>query len=401
MSHTRSALAQFALACLVATAAPVAWAKRITLNDTGMTACLARHGHWTTDCAASRQDAAEGRDASDNDPDDGEAGFSFRKVCRSGEMAGEGGCPADPALGSGPNDWGCVYDNVTRLTWEVKTADRGLHDGWTRYTNKGGKARDQPGDAHWLIDATNAEGLCGATNWRLPDAYELLSIVDYGMGEPGRTGPFIDTRYFPNLRWVDWWARNDTVFHDKWAWFVDLTTGRVSTYKRYFRDMTAMLVHGTPGLAAAPPEGPATMARDRFVPRAKGAQIKDTSTGLVWQRCAEGTVWNGQTQTCDGFSKLFTWQEALDHATARSAHGWRMPNIKELFSIVSLEHAYPAIDPVAFPNTDWLYGFASSTLMGSSGETLVHNVYFGAGSVGALELDAWRFRLRLVRRERD
>lgn len=398
-SHIRSVLA---LVCVVAGAMPVAWAKRMPLNDTGMTACVDPKHHWSSDCAESRQDAAEGRDVHDANPDDGVAGFSFRKVCRSGEMAGEGTCPFDPALGSGPDDWGCVYDNITQLTWEAKTDDAGLHDGSTYYTNKGGKARGLPGDAAWLKDTTNAEGLCSATNWRLPDAFELQSLVDYGMGAPGRAGPFIDAEYFPNVRWqgTAWWTRNETAFHDKWAWFVDFSDGGVSAIHRFYGTMSAMLVHGTPHSVARSPHSQPATARDRFIPSPDGTQVTDTLTGLVWRRCAEGMAWNKGTQTCEGAAKVFSWKEALDLAWVRRDGGWRVPNIKELFSIVSLQHSDPAIDPVAFPNTEWLIGYASSTPGDRSGKTQVQNVYFGAGTVYPYDSDRWR--LRLVRhRGRD
>jgi hypothetical protein len=154
--HVETALAAL---CTVACAASTpALAKRMTLNDTG----------------------------------------SFGKVCRSGEMASEGSCPVDPALRSTPDNWGCVYDSVTQLTWEAKTLDGGMHDDFRRFTNRGHRARFDPADAAWLVDATNAERLCGATNWRLPHVLELYSIAAYGMAAPCHQGPLIDHAFFPN-----------------------------------------------------------------------------------------------------------------------------------------------------------------------------------------------------------
>jgi hypothetical protein len=83
------------------------------------------------------------------------------------------------------------------LTWELKTVDGGTHDGQRLYTNLGRKARDEISDIAWLVNATNAEALCGATNWRLPEAIELQSIVDYGIGAPGMAGPFHRSRLLP------------------------------------------------------------------------------------------------------------------------------------------------------------------------------------------------------------
>jgi hypothetical protein len=72
--------------CAIAGAAvtPLTMAGRITLNDTGVTQCIDHQGNWSSECTKSRQDAADGRDVDYADPNDGVAGFSFRKVCRSG-----------------------------------------------------------------------------------------------------------------------------------------------------------------------------------------------------------------------------------------------------------------------------------------------------------------------------
>lgn len=123
-SHIRAAIV---CVCVVSGAAaiPALGAGRVTLNDTGMNQCFDDQRNWSLKCAHSHQDADKGRDVHDADPGDGLAGFSFRKVCHSGQMAGEGDCPADPALGNGPNDWGCTYDNISQLAWEMKTADGG------------------------------------------------------------------------------------------------------------------------------------------------------------------------------------------------------------------------------------------------------------------------------------
>lgn len=237
--------------CALAFAAsvPMAQAGRLTLNDTGMTQCVGHRGDWSSDCARSGQDAAHGRDLNDPNPDDGVLGFSFRKVCRSGQMAGDGSCPADPALGSGPDEWGCVFDNVTRLTWEVKTADGGLHHGQRQYTNKNAGARDNPKDVRWLIEGTNAEALCGASDWRLPDALELQSIVDYGMGVPGVPdgpgGGWVDPVYFPNtLGWFSWTSEK-YLYAAQFAWCVDTGVGRVNIQKRSGH-AAARLVQGAP-----------------------------------------------------------------------------------------------------------------------------------------------------------
>ncbi|MBP8283259.1 MAG: hypothetical protein KAX46_05010, partial [Chromatiaceae bacterium] len=99
------------------------------LNDTGLDWC-ANASQNNLACPVSGfpgQDAESGRDVTHHDDSDGQAGFSFTKIANSGNAL-----PAAAALGSGANDWACTRDNVTGLTWEVKTNDGGLRDqDWT------------------------------------------------------------------------------------------------------------------------------------------------------------------------------------------------------------------------------------------------------------------------------
>jgi hypothetical protein len=320
--------AAFAAICIIATV-PAASARHITLNDTGATECIDSHGDKGLDCAESHQDAAFGRDVDDPNPDDGMLGFSFRKVCRSGQMAGEGSCPFDPILGNGPDNWGCTFDNVTRLTWEVKTDDHGLHQDRKKFTNRGHWARDDPRDVAWLVDATNAEVLCGATNWRVPDVSELQSIVFYGS-----TAGHVDRSFFPCISGWDYWARAEVANYDKSAWFVNFLQGGAI----YYRDRNcrsfgcgAILVHD---VSRSQSYDVGSGDQDRFIPSPDGTEVTDSTTGLVWRRCVEGMLWSSDAQTCVGNATRFRWRELLKHAKANRPGGWRVPNVKELTSIV-------------------------------------------------------------------
>lgn len=74
-------------------------------------------------------------------------------------------------------------------------------------------------------------------------------------------------------------------------------------------------------------------------------------TGLTWNRCAEGQSWSwdrvNKIGTCTGTANTYTWQAALSLAT----DGWRLPNQKELNSILELARGGPAINATVFPNT--------------------------------------------------
>ena len=86
--------------------------------------------------------------------------------------------------------------------------------------------------------------------------------------------------------------------------------------------------------------------------------VTHLATGLVWQRCPLGTSWNDQgtpddylDDTCDGTPTTHTWQAALNSAVGSDL---RLPNIKELGSIVELACVTPALNTRVFPwNPDW------------------------------------------------
>lgn len=391
--HIHAALAALcAIACTVAT--PAAFAKRITLNDTGLTQCVDHQKNWTSDCAHTDQDAAYGRDVRDGDPTDGDAGFSFRKVCRSGEMAGEGTCPADPALGTGPDDWGCVYDNVSQLTWEAKTDDDGLHDYRRTFTNKGHGSSDNPSDAAWLVKETNGEALCGATNWRLPDVLELEGLVDYGKGTTDvPSGPFIDSTFFPFDFGGMTWSRTVCAAFRNYTWYVSFKEGAANVISRVYAPVTARLVHGP---SHSPSKDPEVSYRNRFVPSADGLEVADTWTGLTWQRCEVGKRWNPTTGWCDGYPDYMTWREAFAYAKAHRDGGWRLPNIKEMFSLVDFRVQEPAIDQRAFPSVLLNEDAFASTPINIGGELMMKWLYFDRGSIEQYSADsrhAWAVRM--------
>ena len=93
-----------------------------------------------------------------------------------------------------------------------------------------------------------------------------------------------------------------------------------------------------------------------------GATVLHKPTNLVWSRCNLGQTWNGST--CNGDADETTWQEALEEVATLNASGalagqddWRVPNIKELGSIVERCKRSPAINEEIFPenpgNNTW------------------------------------------------
>ncbi len=80
--------------------------------------------------------------------------------------------------------------------------------------------------------------------------------------------------------------------------------------------------------------------------------VTDSRFGLMWKRCSEGQTWSGRT--CTGAASPRDWKDAMEHAEGASYAGyddWRLPNLKELASIVEDACEDPAIDSGVFPIT--------------------------------------------------
>lgn len=251
------------------------------LNDTGIDFCAdddtayffdgtaAQRQQGCDDVAATHpgQDGTFGRDAEARadtltKTGAGAAGFDFTRVCNSGEQAGEGDCPANPALGPSANQWACTKDNNTGLIWEIKVDDA-TH---LRHTNhlyswydpneatNGGNAGVADGgscgdhdidcDTHSFVAAVNAANLCGASDWRMPTRVELASIVHFG-----KRLPAIDVTFFPHTRSLRYWSSSSfSAGSSTSARTVRFSDGRSpdGTFKNWTGGFPVMLVREAP-----------------------------------------------------------------------------------------------------------------------------------------------------------
>jgi len=221
------AWAPAALGLLLAASPAVQAAKlKMPLNDTGVNRCLnTSTNRFTKLCAGTGQDGETGRDVTSKSAVDGRLGFSYQKVCNSGELAGVGACPADPVLGTAETDWGCTKDMVTGLIWEIKTDSdlRGLNNTYTNWRD------GRNGDASAFVFAVNAQGLCGATDWRLPTQVELQGLVDYNVAYRAT----LDTQWFPKSTNNSYWTADGVKGAARFAWIVNFNVGNVKIdYRR-------------------------------------------------------------------------------------------------------------------------------------------------------------------------
>ena len=209
------------------------------LNDTGIILCADR-SNTHLPCPVDGfpgQDGQQGRDANGSlvKTGAGHAGFDFTKLDAYGEPL-----PDDAAA------WSCVQDNHTGLIWEVKVnaPTTSLHykghsfswynpDPDSNAGHAGGQAQGSctginiACDTDSFVTAVNAQGLCGATDWRLPTRRELLSLV-----RNDSVAPAIDLVWFPSASTSRNWSSSPNANGLNSAWYVEFFLGSSETYPK-------------------------------------------------------------------------------------------------------------------------------------------------------------------------
>jgi hypothetical protein len=303
-----------------------------------------------------QQDCSTGTSAEVDTPNN--SAFRLHKVSSTGQK-----------LSSEAPKWQCVTDEISGLMWEVKHNDadkNDLHhvsDKFTWYNSDpiqyGGNIGDwnRHGAQCQGYDETkprsychieqfasrvNKAGLCGFNDWRVPTRSELTNIIHFGKNQPA-----IDSGFFPNTLNNFYWTWNPIAKRPIEAWAINFEFGFTSPLRK--TDLRPVrLVRSTTSLSKS------TTAATTLKTSSDGSFV-DTATGLVWQRCLLGQ----SGDDCEfGTPQAFTWAEALTNPTLAipktgevDKKDWRLPNIRELASIVELGNSNPAINSSLFPNS--------------------------------------------------
>lgn len=151
---------------------------------------------------------------------------------------------------------------------------------------------------------------------------------------------------------------------------------------------------------------PETAPTSQFIDHENGT-VTDTSTRLMWKKCLEGQTGHEIGCTSSGNYIALTWSDALLHAQEINKTGgfagytnWRLPNIKELQSIVELQCRTPALNLEVFPAAGAVSVVWSSTPYKSTNPLSYKDeawyLYFHLGDSNAGKTDGTR-AIRLVR----
>ena len=103
---------------------------------------------------------------------------------------------------------------------------------------------------------------------------------------------------------------------------------------------------------SAVPNNSDAQIKTRYAISADGSEVTDSKTGLIWRRCPEGMT--ASSNGCSGVAAAYSWDQSLalaNEVALASGKSWRLPNAKELSSIVDASLGNPAIDTHAFPGT--------------------------------------------------
>lgn len=126
--------------------------------------------------------------------------------------------------------------------------------------------------------------------------------------------------------------------------------------------------------------------------------VTDTITGLMWKQCSEGL---SGVDCATGSATTHTWQQALALAETQNNSGfagfsdWRVPNQKELRTLVARNCYSPSINENVFPNTSSNWFWSSSPVANFYTWTWIVSFYDGYDST---ILRDFSYRVRLVRR---
>ena len=266
-----------------------------------------------------------------------------------------------------------VQDTVTGLIWQRSPDWHG--NGTPRSSDK--LTYDQ---AQSLPGKLNAVRYGGFTDWRLPTIKELYSLILFSgvdvsspdMQNAAQTVPFLDARCFrfaygdvhANERILDsqWLSSTVSVANRRQVFGVNFADGRIKGYGmsgpgRPDKTFFVICVRGNPAYG-----------KNDFHDNGDNT-ISDNATGLMWSKYDSGKGMDWKT--------ALAWVQQKNAEKYLGHNDWRLPNAKELQSIVDYSRSpatshSAAIDPL----------FHSTAIVNENGEADYPFYWSGTTHVG-------------------
>ena len=273
-----------------------------------------------------------------------------------------------------------VYDINTELTWQ-RSPDTN-NDGLITTDDKLTLA-----EAEQYVKTLNAAGFGGYNDWRLPTIKEQYSLIDFSGTDPsGFEGtdtsvltPFIDTDVFDfaygdttaGERIIDSQYASETlyVYQEKLCFGVNFADGRI---KGYGTTMPGPIGSDKTFFVTCV-RGNTAYGINDFADNTDGT-ITDQATGLMWSQNDSGTGMN--------WEEALAWVQTMNAAKYLGYDDWRLPNVKELQSIVDYTRSPDTSDSAAIDPL-----FACTEITNEAGQTdypyywsgTTHATWNGAG----------------------
>jgi hypothetical protein len=315
------------------------------------------------------------------------------------------------------NGDGTITDVNTGLMWEKQSQDGSIHDVFNTYTW---------GDAFTVHAAgLNSTAFAGHNDWRVPNANEVLSIMQYEGTSPP-VAPAFNTACtycgFPGCdptctvvstcsctRLSDYWSSTSYALGPSTAWHMHFDPASPAIAEpsnksllSFVRAVRGGLVVGSATTSTTTTSTTTTTATTlRFVDDGDGT-ITDNQTKLVWEKKVPGSSTDTTTFPVDCphcVDDVYSWSNAASEwisqingysATGASQGGlgghsdWRLPTQDELTSLLLAPYpcggASPCIDPVLLPNS--ANDYCSETTVSTQPATVWVVNFFNLGSVG-------------------
>jgi hypothetical protein len=234
-----------------------------------------------------------------------------------------------------------VHDAVTGLDWQ-KGDNTASFNGYQAGGTVIGTFNPSPGTD--VCGALSARSFGGFTDWRLPTRHELASIAAYSGASPS-----LPAASFPGAAATGYWSSTRSPSAGgPFGWIVEFDNGAVL-------QSPLSELHRVRCVRGERRDGTFTANGD--------GTVTDNATGLVWQQAAQpGRSWAAALAYCEGL---------LLGGTGNAYDDWRLPNAKELESLVTtVDNAtasFPASDPV-LGAAPWRFWSSTSRVEGATAD---------------------------------